>query len=121
MLAVSDTGTGMPPEILERVFDPFFTTKEPGKGSGLGLSMVYGVVKQLRGHLRIHSEVGVGTTVRIYLPRVSPLQDKTSAPTAVIARGKANETILVVEDDAEVRALTAGMLEGLGYDVVCTA
>ena len=117
MLAVSDTGTGIPADVLERVFDPFFTTKEPGKGSGLGLSMVYGVVKQSRGHVKIYSEVDHGTTVRIYLPRMhdaARLELVSAAPP--MRTGK--ETILVVEDDADVRALADTMLSSLGYRVV---
>jgi CheY-like chemotaxis protein len=118
MFAVTDTGTGMPPEVLERVFDPFFTTKEPGKGSGLGLSMVYGVVRQSRGHVRIESEVGRGTTVRLYLPRVNDARDSAPGPIVEFAPRQPGETILVVEDNADVRTLAATMLASLGYRVL---
>jgi len=120
MISVTDTGEGMPPEILKKVFEPFFTTKEVGKGSGLGLSMVYGFVKQSNGHVTIYSEPKLGTTVRIYLPS-----------TVSKADGKANflhhgdeeapsgrETILVAEDDDFVRAYAVNCLEGLGYTVI---
>jgi PAS domain S-box-containing protein len=118
MLAVSDTGTGMPPEILARVCEPFFTTKPAGKGTGLGLSMVYGFAKQSGGHLRIYSEVGHGTTVRLYLPRAG-----AASPTAPAERSASERaapggaTILVVEDNAEVRTVVRRQLDELGYRV----
>jgi PAS domain S-box-containing protein len=118
VITVTDSGTGIPSDVLERVFEPFFTTKEVGRGTGLGLSMVYGFVKQSRGHVKIYSEVGHGTSIRLYLPRaVQPSQSMpTSAPAGeTIAGGR--ETILVVEDDASVRSMAVGVLEGLGYDV----
>jgi CheY-like chemotaxis protein len=112
----------MLPEVLARVFEPFFTTKEVGKGSGLGLSMVYGFVKQSAGHVTIYSEPGLGTTVRIYLPASV---DKPDAPTLSSPRhAEADalpmgiETILVVEDDPFVRAYAVRTLDGLGYHVV---
>ena len=116
MLAATDTGTGVPPDVLERVFDPFFTTKEVGKGSGLGLSMVYGFVKQSGGHVKMYSEEGHGTTVRIYLPKsdVSEEDVLETAPTLEEYPG-GNETILVVEDDADVRATAVALLQDLGY------
>jgi PAS domain S-box-containing protein len=117
MLAVSDTGSGMPPELIERVFEPFFTTKAEGKGSGLGLSMVYGFTKQSGGHVKIYSEVGEGTTVRLYLPRVHESEDVAAGPELVEAGG-GSETILVVEDDAEVRTIATEMLRELGYKVL---
>jgi signal transduction histidine kinase/CHASE3 domain sensor protein/ActR/RegA family two-component response regulator len=116
MLAVSDTGVGMTPESLERAFEPFFTTKETGKGSGLGLSMVYGLVKQSNGHITIHSEPGRGATVRLYLPRIASPARATVEPRATDAsiRGR-GEMILVVEDDADVRRFAVSALRGLGY------
>ncbi|MEO1356187.1 MAG: PAS domain S-box protein, partial [Pseudomonadota bacterium] len=117
MLAVTDTGTGMSPEVMERAFDPFFSTKREGEGTGLGLSMAYGFVKQSGGHIRLYSEVGEGTTVRVYLPRstgtaVEPARVKAGA----LKHG--NETILVVEDDAKVRETVVDLLSGLGYAVL---
>ena len=117
VIGVSDTGSGMPADVVAKAIDPFFTTKAAGKGSGLGLSMVYGFAKQSRGHLRIYSEVGHGTTVKLYLPRalhdaVVLEQPKDDAP-----RGQ-GETILVVEDDATVRMILSDVLEDLGYNVL---
>jgi PAS domain S-box-containing protein len=115
MVAVSDTGSGIPAALRERVFEPFFTTKEPGKGTGLGLSMVYGFVKQSGGHIKIYSEEGHGTTIKIYLPRVGG----DSEPASEVHRGSAvpgrGETILVVEDDRLVRDYVVAQLEALGY------
>ena len=118
MLSVSDTGVGMPPEVKERIFEPFFTTKEKGKGTGLGLSTVYGVVKQSGGEIWIYSEVARGTTVKIYLPEVNePLEAmKKRAVNTKIPGGK--ETILVVEDEDEVRKLAVGILSRQGYRVL---
>ncbi|WP_279478960.1 response regulator [Aureimonas sp. SK2] len=117
MLAVSDTGSGMSPEIIERVFEPFFTTKAEGKGSGLGLSMVYGFVKQSGGHVNIYSEVGQGTTIRLYLPRSTEREDQEiEVDTGPVSGG--TETVLVVEDDEEVRATAVEMLTDLGYRVL---
>jgi PAS domain S-box-containing protein len=117
MLAVSDTGSGIPGDILEHVFEPFFTTKREGKGSGLGLSMVYGFVKQSGGHVKIYSEIGEGTTIRIYLPRVHDSEDVAIGPELVEAGG-GTETILVVEDDDDVRSTVGDMLRELGYKVL---
>jgi signal transduction histidine kinase len=119
MVAVTDTGTGMPPEIVAKAFDPFFTTKPVDKGTGLGLSQVFGFVKQSGGHVKIYSEPGQGTTVRIYLPRHFGEEQLPEAP----ARGgnvaaRPDETILVVEDDVRVRALTVAALVELGYRVL---
>jgi signal transduction histidine kinase len=116
LLAVSDSGSGMTPEIQEQIFDPFFTTKEVGKGTGLGLSMVFGFVKQSGGHIAVYSEPGEGTTFKLYLPRsgaeaAAPL----AAVTAAAPLGKPGETVLVVEDDADLRNLVEVMLEDLGY------
>jgi signal transduction histidine kinase/DNA-binding response OmpR family regulator len=117
MLAVSDTGTGIPRESMARVFEPFFTTKPEGQGTGLGLSQVYGFVKQSGGHIKIYSEVGQGTTVKLYLPRTrKPEEGLGPVMTAPIEGG--NETILVVEDDEGVRAAVIDMLGELGYSVL---
>lgn len=114
MMAVSDTGSGMPPEIIEKVFEPFFSTKAEGKGSGLGLSMVYGFVKQSGGHVKIYSEVGHGTTIKLYLPRALQAEDvEVSVDNGPIVGG--SETVLVVEDDAEVRETVIALLSDLGY------
>ena len=117
MLSVADSGSGMSPDVLERVFEPFFTTKAEGKGSGLGLSMVYGFVKQSGGHVAIESAPGHGTTVRLYLPRVEHEEEALASVEAVETDG-GSETILVVEDDEEVRATVIEMLRELGYDVI---
>nr|WP_245435590.1 response regulator [Microvirga calopogonii] len=117
MLAVTDTGSGIPPDVLERVFEPFFSTKPEGKGTGLGLSMVYGFVRQSGGHIKIYSEVGQGTTVKIYLPRVHELEDVLTDLRAAPVRG-GTETILVVEDDDEVRETAVALLADLGYRVL---
>ena len=115
MIAVSDTGTGIAPANLEKVFDPFFTTKEVGKGTGLGLSMVFGFVKQSGGHVKIYSEVDHGTSVKIYLPRSSGLQETAVEAEAMANVRGGNETILVVEDDALVRKYVITQIAGLGY------
>ncbi|MCX5768798.1 MAG: ATP-binding protein, partial [Candidatus Hydrogenedentes bacterium] len=118
LLAVSDTGCGMNAETLRMVFEPFFTTKDPGKGTGLGLATVYGIVKQHRGSVSAYSEIGLGTTFKIYLPRATHIeQDQGPAPApAVPIRG--TQTILVVEDDRAVRKVAQRMLADLGYDVI---
>jgi signal transduction histidine kinase len=119
MLAVSDTGAGMAPEVVARAFEPFFTTKEAGKGTGLGLAMVLGFAKQSGGHVKIYSEPGHGTTVRLYLPRAIGVsiadRTRTAAPLD-LPRGGAS--ILLLEDDASVREVAAGMLRDLGYRVL---
>jgi CheY-like chemotaxis protein len=117
MLAVTDTGSGMTPEIIEQAFEPFFTTKPTGKGTGLGLSMVWGLVKQSQGHIKIYSEPGEGTTIRIYLPRSRQLEDiAVDMDTGPVVGG--SETVLVVEDDEEVRATVIELLTDLGYRVL---
>ena len=118
MLGVTDTGAGMAPDVVERAFDPFFTTKPEGQGTGLGLSMAYGFVKQSGGHIRIYSEVGHGTTIRIYLPRSmeAAVDPQARHDHAVMMGGR--ETILVVEDDAKVQSTVVDMLVGLGYSVL---
>ena len=118
-LSISDTGGGMPPEVRDRAFEPFFTTKEKGRGTGLGLAMVYGFTKQSGGHVTIYSEVGHGTTINLYFPRahgtpVAPASGKTKGSVDPHAR----ETILVVEDDARVRQLTITRLKMIGYKVL---
>ncbi len=115
MIAVTDSGHGIPASILQNVFEPFFTTKEVGKGSGLGLSMVYGFVKQSNGHIKIYSEKDHGTTVRIYLPLAAgaALPAADLEDTAIIEGG--NETILIVEDDHLVRTFVVGQIRSLGY------
>ena len=121
MVAVSDTGSGIPPEHLARVFEPFFTTKEAGKGTGLGLSMVYGFVKQSKGHISIYSEVGQGTTVRMYLPRSHQGAEPPPPPDPPMSDFAGTEKILLVEDDALVRQMAEEQLQGLGYQVVSAA
>jgi CheY-like chemotaxis protein len=141
LVAVSDSGTGMAPEIVEKVFQPFFTTKGEGKGSGLGLSMVYGFIKQSGGHIQIYSEVGHGTSIKMYLPRrmrpgeveveasAAPATVGTDAPPAAafVAASQAVEEpplavkrpkILVVEDQEAVRAVACGFLEDFGYEII---
>jgi len=119
LLAVSDTGVGMSPGVRAKAFDPFFTTKDVGHGTGLGLSQVYGFVKQSRGHVKIYSEVGEGTTIKIYLPRHHSVADeKEDAVAQTVARGRRDETILVVEDDADVRTYSSDTLRELGYTVL---
>jgi CheY-like chemotaxis protein len=117
MIAVSDTGSGMTAEVLEQAFDPFFSTKPEGKGSGLGLSMVYGFARQSGGHVKIYSELGNGTTVKLYLPRSMEAEDALLPPEArAVIGGK--ETILVAEDDEGVRATVVELLSELGYQVL---
>ena len=127
MLSVSDSGTGIEPTVLEKVFEPFFTTKEQGKGTGLGLSMIHGFARQSDGHIRIYSEVGIGTTVKIYLPRhieptsgdVNPRGEMVNAQ--AMPHAKAGETVLLVEDDPGVRAYAIDVLEDVGYKVVAAS
>jgi CheY-like chemotaxis protein len=119
LVSVTDSGTGMAKDVQERAFEPFFTTKPTGSGTGLGLSSVYGFVKQSGGHVSLYSEVGQGTTIRIYLPsarRDAEGATREAAPTALPrSRG---ETILVVEDEARVRRITSARLRDLGYEVL---
>ena len=120
-ICVTDNGTGMPPEVVARAFDPFYTTKPVGKGTGLGLSMIYGFARQSGGHVRIYSEVGRGTTVKIYLPRHAggkPRQvDGAEAPRE-LPRAEAGETVLVVDDEPTVRMLVGDTLAELGYQAI---
>ena len=117
MLAVSDTGSGMSAEVMQQVFEPFFTTKPEGHGTGLGLSMVYGFVKQSGGHVKLYSELGHGTTVKIYLPRSLSAAQPVAAPLLAEAVG-GSETILVVEDDSQVRDTVVDLVAALGYQVL---
>jgi CheY-like chemotaxis protein len=118
LVNVTDSGTGMSPEVVERVFEPFFTTKEVGRGTGLGLSMVYGFVKQSRGHVKIYSELGHGTSIKLYLPRADATVVAAEEAGGRTAAPGGSETILVVEDSATVRGVAVGMLRGLGYTVL---
>jgi signal transduction histidine kinase len=117
-ISVTDTGSGMTKEIADRVFEPFFTTKEAGQGTGLGLSQVYGFVKQSGGHIKIYSEVQEGTTVKIYLPRLVGGVPSEQEPVIGLSRGRASECILVVEDDADVRAYVVETLRDLEYNIL---
>jgi PAS domain S-box-containing protein len=119
MICVSDTGTGMSREVLTRAFDPFFTTKPIGQGTGLGLSQVYGFVKQSNGHIKLYSEPNEGTTVKIYLPRLieSRMEEEQPAP-IIIPQGRADETVLVVEDDDDVRIYSTESLRELKFNVL---
>ena len=120
MLAITDTGIGMTPEVIAKAFDPFFTTKDIGHGTGLGLSQVYGFVKQSRGHVKIYSEVGEGTTIKLYFPRVhskAPIEDVPER-SETVPGGSRGEVVLVVEDDPDVRGYSCDILKELGYSVL---
>lgn len=117
LIAVSDTGDGMSREVQQRAFDPFFTTKQPGQGTGLGLSQVYGFVKQSGGHVKIYSEPGEGTTIKIYLPRAHVVAVVPRQSDAPVAGSRGSETILVVEDEADVRSYLVETLQDLRYRV----
>ena len=116
-LCVTDTGVGMPPDVVARAFEPFFTTKPTGEGTGLGLSMVYGFARQSGGQVRIYSELGEGTTVCIYLPRFygELARDDEPAQAANMSPSSNSETVLVVDDEPTVRMLISDILEELGY------
>ena len=119
LISVSDTGAGMDKETMSRVFEPFFTTKGEGKGTGLGLSQVYGFVKQSHGHVELYSEPGQGTTVKVYLPRLTgDVAEANAALDQIVPEAATGEVILVVEDDADVRAYSVAALRELGYAVV---
>ena len=120
LIALTDTGSGMSEEILAKAFDPFFTTKAVGKGTGLGLSQVFGFVRQSGGHVKIYSEVGRGTTIKIYLPRYYGEEpaNRPSTVTETAPRGASEDVVLVVEDDERVRAFSVEALSELGYTVL---
>jgi CheY-like chemotaxis protein len=120
MVSVTDTGTGMPADVIERAFDPFFTTKGVGKGTGLGLSQVFGFVKQSGGHVKIYSEPGVGTTIKLYLPRHHGMAEVAEelAHGVDLPQAREGEIILVVEDEDRVRQLSVDTLRELGYIVI---
>jgi signal transduction histidine kinase len=121
MIAVSDSGMGIPPGLLEKVFEPFFTTKDIGSGSGLGLSMVYGFVKQSNGHIRIYSEEGHGTTVKLYLPQAPGVAVAPTAEAGISEFERGDESILIVEDDALVREYVVTQINRLGYDTLAAS
>ena len=123
MIAINDTGSGMSSDVIAKAFDPFFTTKEVGKGTGLGLSQVYGFVKQSGGHIRIYSEVGDGTTIKLYLPRTEAGDGPRTVqdPAGEALRGEGREWVLVVDDEDAVRQFSTDALEELGYSVVSAA
>jgi len=120
LIAVSDTGMGMPDDVRAKAFEPFFTTKDIGKGSGLGLSQVYGFIKQSDGHAKIYSEPGEGTTIKLYLPRLMTSADavQTASETEALPVGSTDRLVLVVEDDSDVRAHAVAILNELGYSVL---
>jgi CheY-like chemotaxis protein len=117
LVSVTDTGSGIPPEVRARIFEPFFTTKGLGKGTGLGLATVYGIVKQSSGHIAVYSEVGVGTTFKVYLPRADAPGVVRARPVALVPP-RGTETVLLAEDEGAVRALTRHFLTGCGYTVL---
>jgi CheY-like chemotaxis protein len=120
LIAISDTGAGMDATTLERAFEPFFTTKEVGKGTGLGLSQVYGFVRQSKGHVRLYSEPGEGTTVKIYLPRLTGAVDDSPPEIQAVSQpvSATDGTVLVVEDHDALRAYSTDALRELGYTVL---
>jgi CheY-like chemotaxis protein len=115
MLAVTDTGVGIAPEVVDKAFEPFFTTKPVGQGTGLGLSQVYGFVRQSEGHVKIYSEIGKGTTVKIYLPRLFGEDAPAPPPDTAVKAAVDGVTVLVVEDEPNVRKLTVEAFIELGY------
>jgi CheY-like chemotaxis protein len=118
MLAVTDAGMGMDKETVARIFEPFFTTKEKGKGTGLGLSIVFGIVKQSEGHVSVYSEPSLGTTFKIYLPRSEATAERRPLPALPLTRSRGSETILLVEDEDQVRAAAAEILRKSGHRVL---
>jgi two-component system, cell cycle sensor histidine kinase and response regulator CckA len=121
LLAVSDSGTGMTHDTMERLFEPFFTTKERGQGTGLGLATVYGIVKQSGGHIWVYSEPGHGATFKVYLPRAGAEDSHEPGPVVLAAAAGGTEDILLVEDEDAVRSLTSTILEQAGYRLAAAA
>jgi len=121
LLSVTDTGSGMDQATLAKLFEPFFTTKAPGKGTGLGLSIVYGIVKQSHGHIAVTSEIGLGTAFKIYLPLVEAPVPGAPAAAPALPRAQGSETVLVVDDEEQVRSLECGVLQANGYRVLSAA
>jgi CheY-like chemotaxis protein len=121
MLAVTDTGTGMSPEVRARVFDPFFSTKGVGEGPGLGLATCYGIIKQSGGHINIYSEEARGTSIKIYLPKTNKTPHVPSQAPAPVALPRGTETVLLVEDDPALREMSSTFLSRLGYKVSVAA
>jgi CheY-like chemotaxis protein len=116
LISVTDTGTGMPPEVIDKIFEPFFTTKEVGKGTGLGLSTVMGIVKSHEGVINVYSEIGKGTTFRVYLPAMEHSSDGQIKPAQPISLPRGNgEVILIVDDEASVLTITSQTLQAFGY------
>jgi CheY-like chemotaxis protein len=116
-IEITDTGTGIPPDLIERIFDPFFTTKPSGRGTGLGLSMVYGFIKQSGGHIKVYSEIGQGTAFLLLLPLAVATDRKAVAKASGAAQRAGNEMILAVEDNPQIRAAVVRQLRDLGYRV----
>jgi two-component system cell cycle sensor histidine kinase/response regulator CckA len=119
-ITVSDTGTGIPPKIMDRIFEPFFTTKEPGKGTGLGLSTAFGIVRSHGGFMHVYSEVGRGTRFRVYLPAIETAEVKKEEESGGELPSGNGEMILVVDDEASIREVTRATLEAYGYRVITT-
>jgi CheY-like chemotaxis protein len=117
MLAMTDTGTGMTPEVQSQIFEPFFTTKDIGKGTGLGLASVYGTVKQSGGFIWVYSELGKGSTFKLYFPAIEASGESTAAPTKSAAAPGGNERVLLVEDEPTLRAVSSAFLQSKGYRV----
>jgi len=121
MFAVTDSGSGMTPEIKARIFEPFFTTKEPGKGTGLGLATVYGIVNQSSGYIRVESSPGTGTRFEIYLPQTDQQLPSNIVSASAAAQPRRGETVLIAEDEDAVRALACEFLQSAGYQVLTAA
>ena len=119
VISVTDTGTGMPPDVIDKIFEPFFTTKEVGKGTGLGLSTVMGIVKSHEGVINVYSELGKGTTFRVYLPAVEHSSDEQIKPAQLISLPRGNgEVILIVDDEASILTITSQTLQAFGYRIL---